>query len=90
MKDLKVEVIGVKKRCGAKHKPGDTFYIRGGGMLEIPRGKKICLYALNGLFPFLAAKQREDELPADDWIAGTDVLMCPDPDGVRFKITTIQ
>lgn len=89
MKDLKVEVIGVKKRCGAKHKPGDIFYVRGGGMLEIPKGKKLCIYALNGLFPFLTAKQREDELPADDWIAETDVLNCPDPDGVQFRITTL-
>jgi hypothetical protein len=53
MKDLKVEVIGVKKRCGAKHKPGDYFYVRGGGMVEVPKGKKVCLYALNSLFPFL-------------------------------------
>ena len=89
MKDLKVEVVGIKKRCGAKHKPGDTFYIRGGGLLEVPRGKKICLYALNSLFPFLTAKQREDELPEDDWIAETKFLVCPDPDGVRFKITTL-
>jgi len=89
MKDLKVEVVGVKKRCGAKHKAGDTFYIRGAGMLEVPKGEKICLYALNSLFPFLTAKQRQDELPKDDWIAETEILVCPDPDGVRFKITTL-
>lgn len=89
MKDLKVEVIGVKKRCGAKHKAGDHFFIRGGGTIEIPRGKKVCLFALNGLFPFLTAKQRQDELPADDWIAGTKVLVCPDPEGVSFEITRL-
>jgi uncharacterized repeat protein (TIGR04076 family) len=89
MKDLRVEVIGVKKRCGAKHKAGDYFFVRGAGMVEIPKGKKVCLYALNSLFPFLTAKQREDELPADDWIAETAVLVCPDPAGVRFKITTL-
>jgi len=89
MRDLKVEVIGVKTRCGAKHKKGDHFFIRGGGTIEIPEGKKVCLYALNSLFPFLAAKQREDELPADDWIAETEVLVCPDPEGVSFKITTL-
>jgi len=89
MKDLKVEVAGVKKRCGAKHKPGDYFLIRGAGMLEVPKGKKVCLYALNSLLPFLAAKQREDELPSDDWIAETKTLACPDPEGVTFKITTV-
>ncbi len=89
MKDLKVEVIEVKKRCGAKHKAGDHFFVRGEGMIEIPKGKKICLFALNSLFPFLTAKQREDELPADDWIAETEVLTCPDPGGVSFKITRL-
>jgi len=29
MRDLKVEVKEVKERCGARHKPGDVFYIRG-------------------------------------------------------------
>ena len=89
MKNLRVEVTGVKKRCGAKLKPGDYFFIRGAGLLEVPKGKKVCLYALNSLFPFLTAKQREDELPADDWIAETKVLVCPDPNGVTFKITTL-
>ena len=89
MRDLKVEIIGVKKRCGAKHKAGDHFFIRGEGTIEIPEGKKVCLFALNSLFPFLTAKQREDDLPADDWIAGTEVLVCPDPEGVSFKITRL-
>ncbi|MBM3296040.1 MAG: TIGR04076 family protein [Candidatus Aminicenantes bacterium] len=89
MRDLKVEVAGVKKRCGAGHKKGDYFFIRGGGTIEIPRGKKVCLFALNSLFPFLTAKQRQDELPADDWIAGTKVLVCPDPEGVSFEITRL-
>lgn len=89
MRDLKVEVIDVKQRCGARHRVGDKFYIRGGGTLELEKGKRACLYALNSLFPFLAAKQREDELPHDDWIAETDILCCPDPKGVAFKITPL-
>jgi carbon-monoxide dehydrogenase iron sulfur subunit len=89
MKDLKVEVTEVKERCGAKHKPGDYFFIRGEGTIEIPAGKKVCVYALNSLFPFLSTKQREDELPHDDWVSETEILCCPDPKGVVFKITTI-
>jgi uncharacterized repeat protein (TIGR04076 family) len=45
---------------------------------------------LNSLFPFLTAKQREDELPGDDWISETDVLLCPDPKGVAFKVTALK
>lgn len=89
MRELKVEVVGIKERCGAKHKISDTFYIRGEGTIEIPEGKKFCLYALNSLFPFLTAKQREDELPDDDWIAETETLCCPDPKGVIFRVSSL-
>ena len=86
MKDLKIEVVKVKERCGAKHKPGDTFFIRGEGTIEIPAGKKVCIFALNSLVPFLTTKQREEELPGDDWISETELLTCPDPKGVIFKV----
>ena len=87
MKELKIQVIDVKERCGAKHKAGDTFYIRGEGTIEIPGGKKVCVYALNSLFPFLSLKQREDELSHNDWVSETEILCCPDPKGVVFKVT---
>jgi len=89
MRELKVEVMEIKERCGARHKVGDVFFIRGEGTIEIPDQKKVCLYALNSLFPFLTAKQREDELPHDDWISETETLCCPDPKGVVFKVTPI-
>jgi len=90
MKELKVEVVEIKERCGAKHKVGDTFFIRGEGTIEIPSGRRVCLFALNSLFPFLTAKQREDELPEDDWIAETEYLTCPDPKGVVFRVTCLD
>jgi carbon-monoxide dehydrogenase iron sulfur subunit len=86
MRDLRIEVVKIKERCGAKHRVGDTFFIRGGGTIEIPAGKKVCIFALNSLFPFLTTKQREEELPGDDWISETELLTCPDPNGVIFKI----
>jgi len=89
VKELKVEVVEIKERCGAKHKVGDIFFIRGEGTIEIPERKKVCLYALNSLFPLLTAKQREDELPHDDWISETEILCCPDPKGVVFKVTPL-
>lgn len=89
MRELKVEIVDIKERCGAKHKNGDYFFIRGEGTIEIPEGKKVCIYALNSLFPFLTAKQREDELPHDDWISETEILNCPDPKGASFRVTAI-
>ena len=89
MKELKVEVTGIKEKCGAKHKVGDTFYIRGEGTIEIPEGKKVCIFALNSLFPFLTTKQSEDDLHHDDWIVETETLCCPDPKGVEFTVTPL-
>ena len=89
MKELKIEVTSVKERCGARHKAGDIFFIRGEGTIAIPDGKKVCVYALNSLFPFLSLKQRENELSQDDWISETEILCCPDPKGVVFKVTSI-
>ncbi|HDZ26921.1 hypothetical protein LCGC14_1022480 [marine sediment metagenome] len=89
MKELKIEVVRVKERCGAKHKVGDIFFIRGEGTIEIPERKKVCVYALNSIFPFLTTKQREDELPHDDLVSETETLCCPDPKGVVFKVTSL-
>ena len=88
MKELKIEVMDVKERCGARHKTGDIFFIRGEGTIEIPEGKKVCVYALNSLFPFLSLKQRENELSQDDWVSETEILCCPDPKGVVFRVTS--
>lgn len=90
MNDLKIEVEAVKERCGAHHKPGDVFFIRGNGMVEIPKGKRVCVYALNSLLPFLLTKQRADELPGDDWISETEHLVCPDPKGVVFRVAAVR
>jgi len=87
MKDLVVEVNRIVERCGAKLKVGDKFEVTGQGKIVIPDGKGMCMFALQSLIPFLISKQREDELPNDDWIKESELLVCPDPKGVEFKIT---
>lgn len=86
MKNLTVEVAEIKERCGANLKPGDTFEVVGQGKIIVPGKKGTCMFALQSLIPFLISKQHEDELPDDDWIKETDLLCCPDPKGVVFKI----
>ncbi len=86
MKSLTVEVHEVKERCGANLKPGDVFEVVGQGKLVIPNKKGTCMFALQSLIPFLISKQHEDELLQDDWIKETDLLCCPDPKGIVFKI----
>lgn len=86
MKNLIVEVAEVKERCGAFLKPGDAFEISGYGRIVIPDNHATCMYALQSLIPFLISKQREDELPKEDWVKETDTLCCPDPKGVVFRV----
>ena len=86
MKKLIIEVSEVKERCGAKLKKGDSFTVKGYGKITIPDNKSTCMYALQSLIPFLISKQREDELPTEDWVRETNTLCCPDPKGVVFTI----
>ena len=87
MKNLIVEVADIKERCGAHLKSGDFFEVIGQGKIVIPGEKGTCMFALQSLIPFLITKQHEDELPEDDWVKETDLLCCPDPKGVVFRIT---
>lgn len=89
MKDLTIEVSEVKERCGAQLEPGDVFEVTGYGRVVVPDTEKgTCMFALQSLIPFLISKQREDELPQEDWVKETEYLCCPDPKGVVFKIQT--
>ena len=88
MKQLKIEVVEIKKRCGAGLKMGDHFFVLGKGRIKIPNEKPFCMFALNGLIPFLTARQRAVE-GVDDWVADTDLLECPDTDGVVFRVTEL-
>jgi len=89
MKDLKVTVESVVSRCGAKHTVGEAFFVRGGGKIEVPAGKTFCMFAIQAAIPFLTTKQREEDLPASDWVPTTTRVCCPDPDGVVMKVEPV-
>jgi len=82
---LKVVVERIVDHCGAKLKPGDTFYVTGKGKLMIPDNKEICMFAIQSLIPFLINKQLD--IKGDKYIVEMNRLCCPDPGGVVFKIT---
>ncbi len=84
MKELKVVVEQVVDHCGAKLKPGDTFYVTGKGKLMIPDNKEICMFAIQSLIPFLINKQLD--IKEDKYIVEMNKLCCPDPGGVVFRI----
>lgn len=75
--DLRVVVEEVRGKCTSPMRPGDYFLLRG-GQLSLPVGRHFCLYALQAMLPFLAARQRP--LFEGDWLKDAKFI-CPDPAG---------
>lgn len=75
---LRIIVDEVKGKCTSGLKPGDAFFLDG-CRLTIPSGRHFCLYALQAVLPFVAAKQRR--LVKGDWLERDDRFICPDPAG---------
>ena len=76
--DLRVTVERIEGRSVCGLEVGDYFELTESSRVRIPEGKHFCIYALQSVLPFLAAKQRH--LPADDWLELDSHITCPDPD----------
>ncbi len=76
--DLRVTVDRIEGRSVCGLEVGDCFELTESSRLRIPAGKHFCVYALQSVLPFLAAKQRE--LAAGDWLAQDTLFACPDPE----------
>ena len=76
--DLRVTVERIEGRSVCGLEVGDYFELTESSRVRIPEGKHFCMYALQSVLPFLAAKQRR--LPADDWLELDSHITCPDPD----------
>jgi len=76
--DLRVTVVEIKGRSVCGMSVGDYFEVMESSRLRIPAGKHFCIYALQSILPFLAARQRE--LDANDWLSRDSFFACPDPE----------
>jgi len=76
--DLRVVVERIEGRSVCGLEVGDYFEVTESSRVRIPEGRHFCLYALQSVLPFLAAKMRE--LPAEDWLSIDSHIACPDPD----------
>jgi uncharacterized repeat protein (TIGR04076 family) len=76
--DLRVTVERIEGRSVCGLQVGDCFELTESSRLRIPDGKHFCVFALQSVLPFLAAKQRE--LADEDWLAQDSLVACPDPD----------
>ena len=76
--DLRVTVERIEGRSVCGLAVGDYFELTESSRLRIPEGRHFCIYALQSVLPFLAAKQRK--LPDEDWLEQDSLVCCPDPD----------
>ncbi|MCJ7623626.1 MAG: TIGR04076 family protein [Anaerolineaceae bacterium] len=77
-RNLRVFVKEVNGKCTSGMKAGDYFILRSGRMI-LPADSHFCLYALQVVIPFLAAKQRY--LEDGDWLKDDSEFICSDPAG---------
>ena len=76
--DLRVTVERIEGRSVCGLQVGDYFELTESSRIRIPEGRHFCIYALQSVLPFLAAKQRQ--LPDGDWLERDTLFACPDPD----------
>lgn len=76
--DLRVTVDEIRGRSVCGLNVGDYFEITESNRLKIPADKHFCIYAINSVIPFIAAKQRE--LSENDWLTQDSHIVCPDPE----------
>jgi uncharacterized repeat protein (TIGR04076 family) len=76
--DLRITVVSIVGRSVCGMQVGDYFELTESSKLRIPPGKHFCIYALNSIMPFLAAKQRK--LADNDWLESDSLVVCPDPE----------
>lgn len=77
-RNLRVFVKEVNGKCTSGMKPGNYFILRSGRMI-LPADRHFCLFALQAVLPFLAAKQRY--LEDGDWLKTDSDFVCSDPAG---------
>jgi uncharacterized repeat protein (TIGR04076 family) len=76
--DLRITVVSIEGPSVCGMQVGDYIELTESSKLRIPPGKHFCIYALNSLLPFLAAKQRP--LAENDWLERDSLIVCPDPE----------
>ncbi len=75
--DLRVTVDHIDGRSVCGMAVGDHFDLVNSAELRLPAGQHFCIYALQSVLPFLAAKQRQ--LPDGDWLEARHAVRLPRP-----------
>lgn len=75
MYKVRAKVVKMNGRCHY-HKKGDSIEVED-DLLNIPDGKKVCLWSLSALLPVLSSVQRKHD-ESSDWLSDVDYIQCPD------------
>ncbi|MHA1629973.1 MAG: TIGR04076 family protein [Candidatus Heimdallarchaeota archaeon] len=86
MARIKVTVERIDGYCNFPLLVGDYFFVDGSRLI-IPKGKALCLWALQSMMPILPVLTQKIHLPASSWIKHVKHFSCPDPKGlVLFRL----
>jgi uncharacterized repeat protein (TIGR04076 family) len=75
MYKVRAKVVGMKGKCHY-HKKGDYVEVED-DLLAVPDGRKVCIWSLSALLPFMSAVQRGHNEPSD-WLSAVDCIQYPD------------
>jgi uncharacterized repeat protein (TIGR04076 family) len=76
--DLRVTVDRIEGRSVCGLEVGDFFELTESSRLRILDGRHFCVWALQSILTFLAAKQRA--MPDGEWFERDVHFACPDPE----------
>jgi uncharacterized repeat protein (TIGR04076 family) len=75
MYKVRAKVVKMNGVCHY-HKKGDYVEVED-DLLNVPDGKKVCLWSLSALLPVLSSVQRKHD-ESSDWLSDVDYIQCPD------------
>jgi uncharacterized repeat protein (TIGR04076 family) len=87
--DLIITTSGEPHAFNCSHKAGEGLIVEGENIRFLPGTRYFSHYALATLMPYIAAKQRANQL--SDWMYFESEIACPDPRcGARFVIKRLD
>ena len=89
MAKIKVTVEKIDGYCNLPMQLGDYFFVDG-SKLTVPKGKHICIWALQSMMPIFPILNEKDKLDSTHWVSKIKTISCPDPKGlVQFRLEVV-
>lgn len=85
-----VTVERINGYCNLPMLVGDYFFIEG-SKLTIPKGKHVCIWALQSMMPIFPIFSEKEKLNEEHWVKRVTNFSCPDPKGlVQYRLELID